>query len=760
MIKRAIAASFAAFFAAKAWSLEPFVVRDIRVEGIQRTEAGTVFSYLPVKVGDTLTDEKASQAVKALYATGFFKDVRLEAEGGVLVVIVEERPAISQIDIVGAKEFETDQLKSALKSTGLAEGRILDKALLEKAEQELKRQYLGRGRYGASISTTVTPLDRNRVSLTFTISEGEVARIRQINIVGNQAFKEKELRDLFTLTTPGWLTWYTKNDQYSKQKLSGDLETLRSFYLNQGYLEFAIDSTQVSITPDKRDIYITVSITEGAKYTVSGYKLAGDLLVPEEELKKLVQISPGEVFSRERLTESSKMMSERLGDEGYAFANVNAVPELDREQQKVFFTFFVDPGRRVYVRRINIAGNARTEDQVIRREMRQMESAWYSGEKINRSKRRVDRLGYFKEVNVETPAVPGTTDQVDVNLSVVEKPTGSLMLGAGFSSSEGFVISGSVSQANFLGTGNFVSLQINTGKVNTVYALSYTNPYWTVNGVSRGFDLYKRDLDSSSTAAAPYTTKTLGGAIRFGIPIAEDDSVSLGLGYERTDIGLFLNSPLRYIDFVAQFGSSVDSLPATASWARDRRDSVIYTTQGTVQRASAEVGMPGFDLTYYKLSYQLQWYYPLTRDFVLHLNGEVGYGNGYSNKPLPFFKNFYAGGITSVRGYEAGTIGPKDINGDALGGNQRYVFNADLLFPVPGLKGDKSTRMGVFFDAGAVRNNQTLDVLGDQGFRYSAGVEGFWISPFGPLKFALAKALNPGVADKTQTFQFQVGSTF
>src|SRR5512134_3831934 len=479
MLKRALAASIAAMFTSGAWGAEPFVVKDIRVEGIQRTEAGTVFTYLPLKVGDTLDDQKASQAVKALYATGFFKDVRLEAEGGVLVVIVEERPAISQIDIVGAKEFEPDQLKSALKGTGLAEGRILDKALLEKAEQELKRQYLGRGRYGASVTTTVTPLDRNRVSLTFTISEGEVARIRQINIVGNQAFKEKELLDLFILTTPGWITWYTKNDQYSKQKLAGDLEALRSFYLNQGYLEFAIDSTQVSITPDKRDIYITVSVTEGAKYTVSGYKLAGELLVPAEELKKLVQITPGEVFSRERLTESSKLMSERLGDEGYAFANVNAVPELDREQQKVFFTFFVDPGRRVYVRRVNIAGNARTEDQVIRREMRQMESAWYSGEKINRSKRRVDRLGYFKEVNVETPAVSGTTDQVDVNLRVVEKPTGSLMLGAGFSSSEGFVISGSVSQANFLGTGNFVSLQINSGNVNTVYSLSYTNPYWT-----------------------------------------------------------------------------------------------------------------------------------------------------------------------------------------------------------------------------------------------------------------------------------------
>jgi outer membrane protein insertion porin family len=761
MLSRALAASVAALLTSGAGGAEPFVVKDIRVEGIQRTEAGTVFSYLPLKVGDTLDEEKAAQAIKALYATGFFKDVRLEAENGVLVVIVEERPAISQIDIVGAKEFEPEQLRNALKSTGLAEGRILDKALLEKAEQELKRQYLGRGRYAASVTTTVTPLDRNRVSVTFSISEGDIAKIRQINIVGNQAFREKDLLDLFVLTTPGWFTWYTKNDQYSKQKLSADLETLRSHYLNAGYLEFAIDSTQVSITPDKRDIYISIAITEGQKYAISEVKLAGDLLVPEEELRGLIKIRPGETFSREKLTETTKLISERLGDEGYAFANVNAVPELNRDKQEVAFTLFIDPGRRVYVRRINIAGNSRTRDEVIRREFRQMEGSWYSGEKINTSKRRVDRLGYFKEVNVETPAVPGTTDQVDVNLGVAEKPTGALMLGAGFSSSEGVVVNASVSQANFLGTGNFVSVQVNSGKVNTVYALSYTNPYWTVNGVSLGYDLYKRDLDSTSLAVGSFSTSTLGAAVRLGIPIGEEDALFFGLGYEKTKIGLFPQSPARYIQFVNDFGNVVDSLPATVTWARDRRDSVIYTTRGTVQKASAEVGTPGFDLTYYKLNYQLQWYYPLTRDFVLHLSGEVGYADGYNDKALPFFKNYYAGGISSVRGYEAGTIGPKDVFGDALGGNERYVFNAEVLFPVPGLRGDRSTRMGVFFDAGAVRNNQLTEQAFDSDtFRYSVGVVGMWISPFGPLKFSLAKALNPSDRDQTQPFQFQVGTTF
>jgi outer membrane protein insertion porin family len=753
--RRTLTALLFALFSLSAHAFEPFVVKDIRVEGIQRTEAGTVFSYLPVKVGETITEEKAAAAIKALYATGFFKDVQLELEGDVLIVVVQERPAISQIEITGSKEFEKDQLKSAMKQVGLAEGRIFDRALLEKAEQELKRQYISRGKYGATIATTVTPLERNRVAISFNINEGDVAKIRQINIVGNKAFKEKQLVDLFTLRTPGLLTWITKNDQYSKQKLSADLEALRSYYLNRGYLEFNIESTQVQITPEKKDIYITVNITEGPRYMVSDVKLAGEMLLPEAELRKLLKIQPGEVFSREKLTESSKLISERLGNEGYAFANVNAVPELDKEKHSAAFTFFIDPGRRVYVRRINIAGNSRTRDEVIRRELRQMEGGWYAGEKIKRSKQRVDKLGFFSDVNIETPAVQGTTDQVDLNVTVTERPRGAILLGAGFSSSDGFIVSGSVSQNNVFGTGNHLAVQVNSGRVNKVISLSYTNPYYTVDGVSRGFDLYRRDTDPTSLSVGSFKTSTLGGGIRFGVPVTETDTINYGLGFEDTDLDLFDDSPQRFKDFVAEFGPSNTVLLGTVGWAQDRRDSLIYTTKGTLQRTSAEVGLPGGDLTYYKLSYQYQWFRPLTRDFVLMLNGEIGVGEGYGGKSLPFYKNFFAGGVTSVRGYEASTLGPKDSNGDALGGSRRLVGNIELLFPVPGLSTEKSVRMGAFLDGGMV--NDSFDT---NEMRYSVGLTVSWVSPIGPLKVSFAQPLNDKPGDEVQQFQFTFGTAF
>ncbi|HSN38976.1 MAG TPA: outer membrane protein assembly factor BamA, partial [Burkholderiales bacterium] len=471
-----------ALYAAPAAAIEPFVIKDIRVEGIQRTEAGTVFSYLPVKVGDTMTDEKAAQAIRALFATGFFKDVSLESDNGVLVVMVQERPSVAQLEFVGVKEFDKEQLTKGLRQIGLAEGRIFDKGLLDRAEQELKRQYLSRGMYSVTVSTTVTPLERNRVAINFTVDEGSVAKIRQISIIGASVFKEKDLLGLFVSRTPGLMTWFSKHDQYSRQKLAADLETLRSYYLDRGYLEFNVDSTQVSITPDKKDIYITIGITEGPKYTVSDIKVGGDMLIPEEDVRKLIKIKPGDIFSRTLLTESNKLISDRLGNDGYAFANVNAVPELNKDKHQVAFTFFIDPGRRVYVRRINIAGNTRTRDEVIRREMRQFEGGWYSGDKINLSRRRVDKLGYFTEVNVETPAVQGTTDQVDLNVSVVEKPTGNVLLGAGFGSGEGVILSGSVSQNNIFGSGKHVTAQVNSSKINTVYALSYTDPYYTLDG--------------------------------------------------------------------------------------------------------------------------------------------------------------------------------------------------------------------------------------------------------------------------------------
>ncbi len=736
-------------------AFENFKVKDIRVEGIQRTEPGTVFSYLPIKVGEEVTQERATAAIKALYATGFFKDVRLESDGDVLVVVVEERPAIAQIDISGSKEFDQKQLKEGLKGIGLAESRIFDRALLERAEQELKNQYISRGKYGVNIVTTVTPMERNRVALNFAIAEGEVAKIRQINFVGNQVFDDDELRDQFILTTPGWLTWYSKNDQYSKPKLQGDLENLRSFYLNQGYLEFTIDSTQVSITPDKKDIFLTVNVTEGRKFTVTDVKLAGDLIVPEEELRKLIKLKKGDIFSREKLTESTKLISDRLGNEGYAFASINPVPEANRDKNEVAFTLYVDPGKRVYVRRISIFGNTNTRDEVIRREMRQMESGWYSTDKLTRSKQRIDKLGYFSDVQLETPGVQGTSDQVDVNVKVTERATGNLTFGVGYSTAEKVIFSGGISQSNIFGTGNALALQLSTGSINKVYSLSYTNPFYTDDGVSRGFDIYRRDVDASSLAIASYNTSTLGTGVRFGVPVTEYDTVNYGLALEQTEIGILQDTPQRYINFVTEFGESSNTVLATVGWARDKRDSVIFTTKGSFQKFSAEVGVPPGDLTFYRTNYQHQWYYPLTKEYTLLLNGQIGYADGYDQKPLPFYKVFYLGGVNSLRGYETATIGPKDANGDSLGGSHMMLANVEFLFPFPGLQKDRSVRLSWFVDAGMVGQKYDFDEV-----RYSTGLGFSWFSPVGPLKLSFGKALNPEPDDRLQRIQFTLGTVF
>jgi outer membrane protein insertion porin family len=755
MRKRLLLLVLSSLVSLSALAFEPFQVKDIRVEGIQRTEAGTVFSYLPVKVGDTIDQERATAAVKALYATGFFKDVRLEQDGDVLVVVVEERPAIAQIAIAGSKEFEAKQLKEGLKQIGLAESRIFDRALLERAEQELKSQYISRGKYGVTITTTVTPLERNRVAINFDISEGEVAKIRQINIVGNSVFKDDKLRDEFVLRTPGFLTWYSKNDQYSKPKLQADLEALRTFYLNQGYLEFTIDSTQVSITPDKRDIFITVNITEGKKFTVTDVKLAGELIAPEAELRKLIKLKKGDVFSRERLTETTKLIGDRLGNEGYAFASINPVPEIDRDKREVAFTLYVDPGRRVYVRRIGISGNTNTRDEVIRREMRQLESGWYSTEKLNRSKQRIDKLGFFSDVQIDTPGVPGTSDQVDVDVKVNERATGNLTFGVGYSSAEKVILSAGVSQSNIFGSGNALSFQVNSGSINRIYSLSYTNPYYTDDGVSRGFDIYKRDVNATTLAVASYKTSTIGGGVRFGVPVTEYDTVNYGLGYERTEIALQPDTPQRYVDFVNEFGTRTDTILGTVGWSRDKRDSVIYTTRGTFQRITVDVGLPGADLTYYRANLQHQWYYPLTRDYTLHFNGQIGYADGYDNKPLPFYKVFYLGGVNSVRGYETASIGPKDSNGDAVGGSHQLLSNLEFLFPFPGLAKDRSVRLSWFVDAGVVGEKYDFGQT-----RYSTGLAFNWFSPVGPLALSFGKALNPQPDDRVQRIQFSFGTLF
>ncbi len=763
MNKNLIAGLVAALFATSASAFDPFVVKDIRVEGIQRTEAGTVFSYLPVKVGDTMTDDKAAQAVKALFATGFFKDVRLEIEGGVLVVLVEERPAVASLEFVGLKAFEKEQIKKGLIEVGLAESRIFDRSLVDKAEQELKRQYLSRGYYAVSIKTTITPLERNRVGINFAVEEGDIAKIRQINLVGATAFKEKDLLALFVLRTPGWLTWYSKNDQYSKQKLAGDLETLRSYYLDHGYVEFNIDSTQVSISPDKQDIYITVNLSEGEQYTVSSVKLAGDLLVAEDELKKLIKITPGETFSREALTETTKKISERLGNEGYAFANVNASPELDKEKRQVAFTIYIDPGRRVYVRQINVTGNNRSRDEVIRRELRQMEASWYDGDKINKSRTRVDRLGYFEDVTVETPAVPATTDQVDVNVNVKEKPTGNVMIGAGFSSSEKLVLSGSLSQQNLFGSGKTAGVQINTSKVNSVVSLSYTDPYYTVDGIGRGFDVYHRKTNTSSLVVGAYDSRSTGGGVRFGLPIAEDDSISLGLSGDLTSLAVNNYSPLPFQNYVRRFGDTNTTLLGTAGWAKETIDSRLYPLTGSINRIVGELGLPAGDLGtlhYFRTNFQHQQFIPvIARNYTLLLNGEFGIAGGYGGLPLPFFKNYYAGGIGSVRGYDASSLGPIDVvTGARLGGTRRLVINAELLIPMPGVGLDKTVRLGAFIDGGQVWGQGQKISTGD--LRYSTGVSLVWSSPLGPLKFSFANPINRQPDDKVQRLQFQMGTTF
>ena len=755
------------FYAISSWASDSFIVKDIRVEGIQRTEAGTVFSYLPVKVGDTLNEEKATEAIKALYATGFFKDVRLKSENGVLIVEVDERPAIAEISINGAKEFEKDKLLEGLKQAGISESRIFSRSLLDRAEQELKRQYISRGKYAVKITTTTTPLERNRVGINFDIHEGRTARIKKINFVGNEKFEDSELRGILVLRKPDLLSWFTKNDQYSKQKLAADLETLRSYYLDRGYLEFNIESTQVSITPDMRDIYITINVTEGAQYTVSDIKVAGETLLPEEEIRKLILFKPGAVFARQKLTESVKLITDRLGDEGYAFANINAAPSLDYEKRQAAFTFFVDPGRRVYVRRINITGNDRTRDEVIRREFRQMEGAWHSTKNINLSKQRVDRLAFFNSVNVETPAVPNKTDQVDINVKVEERPTGAIMFGAGYSDRQGLILNGSISQNNIFGTGNFLSLDVNTGAINKTYAASFTNPYFTVNGVSLGFDVYKRDLDTRPLSrVGTFKTETVGAGFRVGIPIAENDIVSVGLAAENTVISVFENSPKRNIDFVNEFGKSTNNFPLTLSWARDRRDSAIWTTSGTTHRLFGEVSVPGGDLDYYKVSYHQKWFFPITDNITLMLNGEFGYGDGYSGRSMPFFKNFFAGGNNSVRGYDLNSLGPRDaLNNNnnlntrlfAIGASKRVVGNIELLFPVPFMKDDRSLRFSTFLDGGTTFNN-----FGDLNnfMRYSAGIALTWVSPMGPLKVSLAEPLNDIPSDNLQRFQFMFGQQF
>ncbi|WP_256079345.1 outer membrane protein assembly factor BamA [Massilia sp. YIM B04103] len=761
-----IGAAALALCSGSALALEPFVVKDIRVEGIQRTEAGTVFSYLPVRVGETFTEDKSISTIKALYATGFFKDVKLEADGDVLVVLVEERPAIAKVDFTGTKEFEKDMLVKALKDIGVGETKIFDKASVDRAEQELKRQYLSRGLYGVKVTTTVTPLERNRVSITFAVDEGEVAKIKQINLVGNKAFSDKELRDQLALNTGTWFSWYTKANQYSKTKLTGDIESLKSYYLNRGYVEMQVESTQVSITPDKKDIYITINIVEGEKYKVSNIKFEGEMFGREDELRQLVLLRKGDVYSGERLTATNKMIQDRLATFGYAFANVNANPDIDREKREVGFTFFVDPGKRAYVRHMNIAGNTTTRDEVIRREFRQFESSWYDANRVKLTRDRVDRLGYFKDVTIDTPEAQGTSDQVDVNLTVVEKPTGNFQIGGAFSQAEKFTFSASIQQANFAGSGNTVGIELNTSKYNRSIAFSHTNPYFTDDGVSRSYEVYLRTYRPPAINIGGYSIRQTGGRISFGVPFSEVDTVFFGIGLEHSQVETDSSSPTFWRTYLRSIGgpangigtASANSVPLTVAWQRDSRDSALTPTIGQYQRVNLEADFIG-ESKYGRAVYEYQWFRPLFSKVTLALKGEIGLGRSFGKKPYPVFKNFYAGGIGSVRGYESSSLGMLDpLSRDALGGASRLLINSELQMPFPGQGQDRSLRWFGFLDGGQVYREREKMRISE--LRFSTGLGISWISPVGPLKLSYAKPLNAKPGDRLERFQFQMGAGF
>ena len=745
------------FMAGTAWAVSPFTVRDIRIEGLQRVEPGTVFVSLPVRVGDVYNDEVGSSAIRTLFALGLFKDVRIEVNGDVLVVVVEERPTIAEVEFVGTKEFDKEVLKKALRDVGLADGRPFDKAQLDRAEQELKRQYINRSLYAADVVTTVTPIDRNRVNLTFTVTEGEPAKISEIRIVGNKVFGESTLRGLFDLDTGGWLSWYTKSDRYSRAKLNADIETLRSYYLTRGYLEFKVDSTQVAILPNKTDISITINISEGERFIVSGVKLEGNFLGKEDEFKSLVSIRPGQAFDSEEVAKTTKAFTDYFGNFGYAFAQVQARPDIDRVNNRVALVLQAEPSRRAYVRKINVTGNSRTRDVVVRREFRQFEASWYDADKIKLSRDRVDRLGYFKEVGIETQEVPGSPDQVDLSINVVEKPTGSLSLGAGFSSGDGLGLSFGLKQENAFGSGNSLGVQVNTSKFNRVVVFNTTDPYFTPDGISRTIDVYYR-TSSPYQDDSYYKLKTSGGSLRFGVPFTETDTVYFGAGVENTTIVEGTLLPVSYRAHIDEYGLSSLAIPLTVGWARDRRDSALAPNSGRLQRANAEWS-PAGDVRYVRATYQFQEFIPLTKQFTAAFNAELGLGASAGEKSYPVFKNFYGGGLGSVRGFEQGSLGPRDSFQTVLGGTRKLNLNAEILSPFPGAGNDRTLRMYAFIDAGSIGGPGGVNANASS-LRASVGVGVSWISPVGPLRLAFAKPIKKFEGDKIQTMQFQIGTSF
>ena len=756
-----------------AWA---FVISDIRVEGIQRTEPGIVFSHLPFRVGDDYTPEKGTRAIRMLYRSGLFKDVNLTQDGSTVVVSLVERPAVATITTHGIKVFDKVAVEKSLRDVGLAEGRIFDQSTLERADQELRRQYLARGFYGVNVKTTATPLERNRVGITIDVDEGRASSISSIRFVGNKVYDNDDLLDLMQLGTPNWFSWYTKRDLYSREKLAADLETIRSHYLDAGYLDFKFDSVQVSISPNRSDVFLTINMTEGEPYTISGSKLQGDLLGLDDVFTPMLTLKEGSTYNASEANAVAEAIKDKLSTLGYAFSQVTPNPMTNPTDHKVEVVYTVDPGRRAYVRRVNISGNNRTRDEVIRREVRQYEAAWFDSDKVKVSRDRIDRLGFFDSVTAEPVPVQGTRGQVDLDVKVQERATGSVSLGAGYSTSEGIVLSGGFAQNNLFGTGKSLQVDLNTSKSQRTYAVSITEPYVTPTGISRTWDVSDRRVDLNKLDVADVKYETGAAALSFGIPFTEYDRVFLGGRVESTKVSVNDNSPQRYKTYVEKFGKNPWSVAATIGWARDSRDSSLAPNRGVYQRLNGEIGLPGLDIEYYKFTYQYQHYWPVTKNLTLAFNGQVGYGDVYGKTDMfPFFKNFYVGGIGSVRGFESGSLGPTESDPgnyssstNYLGGDRMMNASVELLAPLPG--GDRTLRIFTFLDTGYAWGYKGTRVNGVMQYerqpidfgdlRVSTGIGIAWISPLGPLKFSIAYPLKKEEGDKTQRFQFQIGTGF
>ena len=745
------------FIAAAVAAADSFVLKDIRVEGLDRAEPGTVFAVLPFRIGDTYTEEKGAAALRALFATGQFRDVRIRAEGQTVVITVEERALINTVEFKGTKEFDRDALLKALKNVGITEGQPFDKALADRAEQEIKREYLSRSLYGAEVVTSTTPAPNARVNVTFTVTEGERARIKDIHIVGNKAYSERTLVSQMDLSTGGWLTWYTKSDQYSRVKLNADQETLRSYYLNRGYLEFEITSTQVAISADKRDISITLNVKEGPRYTVTAVRLEGETLGRDDEFKALIKVKPGSAYRAEEVEETTRLMTEQFGHYGYAFARVDVQPAIDRAKGQVAVVLKANPQRRVYVRRIHIAGNSRTRDEVIRREFRQFEAAWFDGRRIKASRDRIDRLGYFNKVSVDTQEVSGSPDQVDLTVNVEEKSTGSLSLGATYSSAEKLAFAAGIKMDNVFGSGNYFGFELNTSRFNQTFVISSVDPYFTNDGVSRSLDLFYRTTRPLNSQGEEYKLVTPGVTLRFGVPFSDLDTVYFGLGWEETTIKGSSSLPNYYLTYRERYGETSTTIPLTLGWARDNRDSALAPTDGRYQRVNVEWGVGG-DTRFLRSNYQFTEYFPLSKQYTLGVNGEAAWGRAIGDRPYPVFKNYFGGGLGTVRGFDQGSLGPVDITGAYIGGNRRLNLNAELYVPFPGAGNDRSLRIFGFADAGNVWGaDESIDL---NTLRASAGIGLSWFSPVGPLKLSWGVPVRKFSQDKIQRFQFQIGTAF